>query len=89
MKPAGEARSVRLNDEPCRIVPLAMATTLMRLQAQGGNVSYRMDGVNNPVDGFILQEFSYLLINLSEVESIYAWSTGDGVVRLVIQDYQS
>lgn len=88
MKPAGAARSVRLNDVPSRVVPAYGATVFMRVQAQGGDVSYRVDGHSEPVNGFILPEYSHLLINLSETESIFAWSTGSGVVRLVVQDYR-
>ena len=88
MRIAGKARSELLGNTPVRIIPSGDSRITLRVQAQGGDVCYKLDGDNTPVNGFILPENETLDINISETEIIYMWSAGDSDCRIVIQDYQ-
>jgi len=88
MRVIGHARGKILGDNPVRITPSGDRRVTLRVQAQGGDVCYKLDGDSTPVNGFILPENETLDINISEMEVIYMWSTGDGACRIVIQDYQ-
>ncbi len=89
MKVVGQARGEILGDSPVRIVPSGDKRTTLRVQAQGGDVCYKLDGDSTAVNGFILPKNHILEINISETEIIYMWSATSGECRIVIQDYQS
>lgn len=88
MKPIGKPYSILLSHEVARITNKQKLANSIRVQPQGGAVSYRLDGDGDAVDGFILPTNEVLLVNLSETTTAFSvWSTELGTqVRLVIQE---
>ena len=86
MNTIGSPYSLPLNNKAQKIISQNPLSNHVRIQAQDGDVSYRLDGKMDTVDGFILPQNDVLTLALSG-QSIAVWSTAKGVtVRLVIQE---
>jgi len=84
----GSPRSLRLDARPQRIIVKNSVASKLLIQAQDGDVSYRLDGLLEAVDGFILPQNGLLEISVSSLNStVTVWSTDKNLQpRVVIQD---
>lgn len=86
MNVIGKPRSVILGKSPEQITLTQSLANQVYIQAQEGDISYRLDGSMDTVDGFILPRNATLTLFLAG-ETLTVWNTEKGVrTRLVIQE---
>jgi hypothetical protein len=86
MNAIGNPRSVILGSKPEQITLVQPLANQVYIQAQEGDISYRLDGSMDTVDGFILPQNATLTLFLAGGQ-LTVWNTKKGVrTRLVIQE---
>jgi hypothetical protein len=86
MNVIGKPRSSILGNKAEQIELTQPLANQVYIQAQEGDISYRLDGSMDTIDGFILPQNATLTLFLAG-KVITVWSTKRGVrTRLIIQE---
>lgn len=84
LTPKGRIQPVYLRAEPTPYTCKNRQTTHVIVQAQGGEVSYRFDGCDETVAGFLLRDRDIVTLEIGQNPLVF-WATGRDV-RVVIQE---